>query len=91
MSFRHADMVRKRSRKLLTSEIIPLLESQRKLFSETRDDLLDSQTEQLDQCLQLWLVSDSESRQAAREKARTFLAYVFNDKALGADVMLWIQ
>jgi hypothetical protein len=82
-------MVRKRRiRKLSTFEIIPLLESQRKLFSETKDDLLDSQTEQLAQCLELWLVPDSESRQASRKKARTFLAYLFNDKALGADVFL---
>jgi hypothetical protein len=80
-------MVR-RSRKLCTPKIIPLLESQRKLFSETKDDLLDLQKGQLAQCLQLWLVSDSSSRHAARKKARSFLSCVYNDSSLGADVFL---
>jgi hypothetical protein len=78
----------RRIRHLETSEVIHLLDVQRKLFSEVKDDLLDPQTDQLDLCLQLWLNPDPSSRQWARAKARSFLGMVYNDEPLGAEVFL---
>ncbi|KAL1979103.1 hypothetical protein VTN96DRAFT_6845 [Rasamsonia emersonii] len=78
----------RRVRKLAISAIPNLLDAQRKLFSEVKEDLVDSQKEQLDLCLQLWRTSDASSRQWARARARSFLVMVYNDKALGAEVFL---
>lgn len=75
--------------KLLPSELINLLEAERRTFSEDLHDLTDSQRKQYDLCLSLFHTDDtgfSRQRGYTRGRARSFLTDVY--KALGADALL---
>ena len=75
--------------KLLPSELINLLEAERRTFSEDLHDLTDSQRKQYELCLSLFHTDDtgfSRQRGYTRGRARSFLTDV--QKAMGADVLL---